>query len=276
MAKSKKVFVIDIAKCNGCHNCQIVCKDEHVGNDWTPIAKPQPDIGQFWLELTERVRGTVPKVKVAYRPHLCMHCDQAPCIEACPVQGALYKRDDGLVIIDPVKCTGCRLCVDACPYERVIWFNEDLNIAQKCTGCAHLLDDGWTEPRCADACPTLAIRFLDEKDAKELMAKAEVWKPELKAKVKPRVHYLGLPKKFIAGTVYDPAEEEVVIGATVTLKPAAGKALTVATDAYGDFWFEDLADGTYDLQIKSGKKVKTFTGLDTAVADINLGDIPLT
>ena len=276
MAKSKKVFVIDIAKCNGCHNCQIVCKDEHVANDWTPIAKPQPDIGQFWLELTERVRGTVPKVKVAYRPHLCMHCDQAPCIEACPVQGALYKRDDGLVIIDPVKCTGCRLCVDACPYERVIWFNEDLNIAQKCTGCAHLLDDGWTEPRCADACPTLAIRFLDEKDAKELMAKAEVWKPELKAKVKPRVHYLGLPKKFIAGTVYDPAEEEVVIGATVTLKPAAGKALTVATDAYGDFWFEDLADGTYDLQIKSGKKVKTFTGLDTAVADINLGDIPLT
>jgi len=276
MAKSKKVFVIDVAKCNGCHNCQIVCKDEHVANDWTPIAKPQPDIGQFWLELTERVRGTVPKVKVAYRPHLCMHCDQAPCIEACPVQGALYKRDDGLVIIDPVKCTGCRLCVDACPYERVIWFNEDLNIAQKCTGCAHLLDDGWTEPRCADACPTLAIRFLDEKDAKELMAKAEVWKPELKAKVKPRVHYLGLPKKFIAGTVYDPAEEEVVIGATVTLKPAAGKALTVATDAYGDFWFEDLADGTYDLQIKSGKKVKTFTGLDTAVADINLGDIPLT
>ena len=276
MAKSKKVFVIDVAKCNGCHNCQIVCKDEHVANDWTPIAKPQPDIGQFWLELTERVRGTVPKVKVAYRPHLCMHCDQAPCIEACPVQGALYKRDDGLVIIDPVKCTGCRLCVDACPYERVIWFNEDLNIAQKCTGCAHLLDDGWTEPRCADACPTLAIRFLDEKDAQELMAKAEVWKPELKAKVKPRVHYLGLPKKFIAGTVYDPKEEEVVIGATVTLKPAGGKTQTVQTDAYGDFWFEGIDDGLYDLEIKSGKKTKKFKALDTAVADINLGDIALT
>ena len=167
----KKVFVIDIAKCNGCHNCQIVCKDEHVVNDWTPIAKPQPDIGQFWIELTERVRGTVPKVKVAYRPHLCMHCDKAPCIESCPVQGALYKREDGLVIIDPVKCTGCRLCVDACPYEGVIWFNEDLNIAQKCTGCAHLLDDGWTEPRCADACPTLAIRFMDETEAKDLIGR---------------------------------------------------------------------------------------------------------
>ena len=129
-----------------------------------------------------------------------MHCDKAPCIESCPVEGALYKREDGLVIVDPVKCTGCRLCVDACPYEGVICFNEDLNIAQKCTGCAHLLDDGWAEPRCADACPTLALKLMDEDEAKELIAKAEVWRPELKDEVKPRVYYLGLPKKFIAGT----------------------------------------------------------------------------
>ena len=115
MAKSKGVFVIDVARCNGCHNCQIACKDEHVTNDWTPIAKPQPEIGQFWIECTEKVRGTVPKLKVAYRPNLCMHCAEAPCVKACPIEGALYYREDGLVIVDPVKCTGCRLCVDACP-----------------------------------------------------------------------------------------------------------------------------------------------------------------
>jgi Fe-S-cluster-containing dehydrogenase component len=271
----KKVFVIDVARCNGCHNCQIVCKDEHVGNDWTPIAKPQPEIGQFWIECTERVRGTVPKVKVAYRPHLCMHCDNAPCIESCPVEGALYKRDDGLVIVDPVKCTGCRLCVDACPYEGVIYFNEDLNIAQKCTGCAHLLDDGWDEPRCADACPTLCLKLMDEEEAKPLLEQAGVWRPELKDQVKPRVYYLNLPKKFIGGTVYDPVQEEVIIGATVTLKGEKSGTTTVQTDAYGDFWVEGLADDVFEVTITNGAKTKVFSGVSTVEADINLGDIPL-
>jgi Fe-S-cluster-containing dehydrogenase component len=274
---AKKVFVIDIAKCNGCHSCQIVCKDEHVANDWTPIAKPQPEVGQFWIELTERVRGTVPKVKVAYRPHLCMHCDKAPCMTSCAVPGALYQRDDGLVIIDPVKCTGCKNCVDACPYD-AIFFNDGLNIAQKCTGCAHLLDAGWTEPRCADACPTLAIKLMDEDEARGqgLLDAAEAWKPERKDELQPRVYYLNLPKRFIAGTLYDPVEEEVVIGATATLIAAGrGEALAVETDAYGDFWFEGLEDGVYDLELKHGDQIVSFAGLDAAERDINLGDIPL-
>jgi tetrathionate reductase subunit B len=279
-----KVFVIDTARCNGCHCCQVACKDEHVANDWTPIARPQPETGQFWIELTERVRGTVPKVKVAYRPHLCMHCGSAPCAAACPVEGAIYTRPDGLVIIDPVKCTGCRNCVDACPYH-AIFFNDGLNIAQKCTGCAHLLDDGWAEPRCADACPTLALRLLDEDDpeTQALMAAGEVEKPERKDELQPRVYYLGLPKKFIAGTVYDPVEEEVIIGATCTLTEVAGAGeayegatRSVETDNYGDFWFEGLPDGLFDLEISRGGRAKRFTRLSTVDHDINLGDIPLT
>ena len=61
-----KVFCIDVAKCNGCYNCQLACKDEHVGNDWAPYAKPQPEIGQFWCKLQENVGGTIPKVKIHY------------------------------------------------------------------------------------------------------------------------------------------------------------------------------------------------------------------
>ena len=275
MTMEKKVFVIDIAKCNGCHVCQVVCKDEHVGNDWTPIAKSQPDTGQFWLRLTQKVRGSVPKVKVAYRPHLCMHCDIAPCMDACPIEGAIYKRDDGLVIIDAVQCSGCRNCVDICPYD-VIFFNEELNIAQKCTGCAHLLDDGWENPRCVDACPTEAILFMDEEKAKDIISKAEVWKPELKDELKPRVYYLNLPGRFIAGTVYDPKEKEVIIGADCTLTETSNaRTLNKKTDNYGDFWFEDLGEGEFNLRIEMGDKVKSFTNLDTTREDINLGDIPL-
>ena len=98
-----------------------------------------------------------------------------------------------------------------------------------------------------------------------------------KTRSKPRVYYLNLPKKFIAGTVYDPKEEEVIIGATVTLTaPRAAQALTIETDAYGDFWFEGLADGTYDLEIKSGRQGQDLHRSGHRVADINLGDIPLT
>ena len=63
-----KVFVIDVGICNGCYSCQIACKDEHVGNDWAPIAKSQPNTGHFWMFLEEHIRGTVPKVKMHYIP----------------------------------------------------------------------------------------------------------------------------------------------------------------------------------------------------------------
>ena len=153
-----KVLIINYDICNGCYNCQVACKDEHVANDWSPIAKPQPDTGQFWNKVYDNVRGQVPKVKITYEHSICQHCDEAPCIEACNVR-AIYKREDGAVIIDPDKCRGNKMCLAACPYENVIYFNDALNIAQKCTFCAHLLDNGWTEPRCVDACPTGALHL---------------------------------------------------------------------------------------------------------------------
>lgn len=157
-----KAMVIDINICNGCYNCQIACKDEHVGNDWTPYAKPQPDTGQFWMKVTDHVQGSVPKVRVRYMHDICQHCEDAPCITVCTAK-AIYKQEDGIIIIDPTKCTGGRQCQDACPYD-AIYFNTDLNIAQKCTFCAHLLDDGWKEPRCVDSCPTSALKFGEEED----------------------------------------------------------------------------------------------------------------
>jgi Fe-S-cluster-containing dehydrogenase component len=245
-----------------------------VANDWTPYAKPQPDTGQFWIGITELVRGQVPKVKVTYIPKMCHHCDEAPCIADCKPE-AIYKRDDGLVIIDPEKCTGCKLCQDACPHD-AIFFNEHLNIAQKCTGCAHLLDndDEWEVPRCVDQCPTDALRFGEEKDLKAFIKGAEMINPQ--AGTKSRVYYRHLPKKFVAGTLYDPIEKEVIIGAKCTLKDTqSGKTFKAETDNFGDFWFRGLGDDrTFTLTLKKGKKSKTIEGIHTD-KDLSLGDIPM-
>jgi tetrathionate reductase subunit B len=262
-----KSFVIDVKHCYGCYTCQVACKDEHVGNDWTPYAKPQPNTGQFWGKLNEYVRGQVPKVKMSYVFVPCQHCDNAPCISACPVENGIYKRDDGLVIIDPAKCSGCMNCVDACPYG-AIYYNSDLSIAQKCTGCAHLLDKyGWQRPRCADVCSTEAIKLGEESDLD--LSGTELLNPEFDTQ--PRVHYIGLPKKFIAGTVYDSGEDEVIIGATCTLTGEDG-SYNATTDEFGDFWFEGLAVGTFSLKIEANGKTKTIDSISTE-KDINVGDI---
>lgn len=267
-----KVFIYDAAKCNGCHSCQVACKDEHVGNDWMPYAKPMQVTGQFWYKLDEVVHGSIPKVKVSYQPAMCQHCDDAPCIPACTHE-AISQREDGLVQIDPAKCNGCQLCIDACPYG-TISFNQGLRLAQKCTGCAHLLDRGWPikEPRCVDACITGALTFGEEADLQPLIDQAEVLAPKSGPAIKTRVYYLNLPKKFVAGTVYDPASQEVVIGATCTLSGDA--SVTATTDEFGDFWFKDLNVGSYALKIEAGGKTLSVADISTE-QDVNLGDIAL-
>jgi hypothetical protein len=91
---------------------------------------------------------------------------------------------------------------------------------------------------------------------------------------KPRVYYLNLPKKFIAGTVYDPAAEEVVIGAVCTLTGEGG-ALTTRTDEFGDFRFDGLKTGIFTLKIESGGRTLTIESINTE-KDVSLGDIALT
>lgn len=266
-----KAFVIDVGRCCGCYNCQLACKDEHVDNDWAPYARPQPDTGQFWLKIQEDIRGTVPKVRMHYVPLLCNHCDSAPCMEACSVEGAIVKRDDGLVLIDPRVCTGCKDCMAACPYG-VIYFNDALTIAQKCTGCAHLLDNGFALPRCVESCPTDAILFGEEADLQAAIGGAVALQPETGSR--PRVYYRNIPGVFIGGTVYDPVQREVVIGGRCLLT-GGGRVREAFTDAYGDFWFEDLAAGAYDVSIEAdGFESTHFSAVD-AGESVNLGEIPL-
>ena len=265
-----KVICVDVARCNGCYTCHTACKDEHVGNDWTPYAKPQPEIGQFWVKLQETVKGTVPKVRSIYIPEFCNHCGKPACLAACS-NGAIEKRDDGIVLIDPEKCKGCYACAEACPYG-AIYRNDTLKISQKCTACAHLLDAGVKLPRCVEACPVDAISFCEEAEAADFIEGATVRKPE--AGTCPNVYYRNVPGEFIAGTVFDPGEMEVVIGARVRATNG-GKMWETVTDDFGDFWFRDLAIGVYDIVIEAeGFEYKVFKGVRSKDS-VNLGDIAL-
>jgi tetrathionate reductase subunit B len=126
-----------------------------------------------------------------------------------------------------------------------------------------------------DACPTGALRFGEEAELEDLIAKAEVLKPE--AKAKPRTYYIDLPNKyFIAGAVFDPEADECLEGVTVTLTSlATDKTATLSTDDFGDFWFERQGPGKYSLRVeKQGYAAKTIDMID-ANKDVNVGDIEL-
>ena len=265
-----KVFVVDVSKCTGCYNCQLVCKDEHCGNDWMPYAKPQPMTGHFWAKMEQKTCGSVPKVKIHYTPTFCNHCQKAPCIAAAK-DGAVYRRDDGLVIIDPEKAVGQKQLIDACPYGAIYW-NEEENVAQKCTGCAHLLDHGAKLPRCVEACPTDALMFGEEEDLADWIAGATVIRPELGCF--PRVYYRNVPGQFVAGLLYDPVSEEIVEGAKCRLTNG-GKTWFAVSDDFGDFWFMDLPVGKYDLVIEArGYAIKTVSNIDASEC-VNLGELAL-
>jgi Fe-S-cluster-containing hydrogenase component 2 len=213
----------------------------------------------------------VPKVKVSYIMHICQHCDNALCMAAAP--DAVYKRDDGLVIIDPVKSKGHRELVDACPYG-VVYYNEELDIPQKCTGCAHLIDAGEV-PHCVDVCPHGAISIGEEEELADVIAGAELLMPE-RAGDKPRVHYLNLPKRFIGGVVVDLEADEVIIGATVTLENLDnGDVIATETDDFGDFWFKQIAKANWRLYVEADGYLTRAIEVSTVEEDKNVGPIAL-
>ena len=247
-------MVIDLSQCTACYCCFTACKDEFWDNDYPPYSAAQPRLGQFWMNLSKKERGEYPYIKVAYMPILCQHCDNAPCIAACKA-GAIYKRDDGIVIIDPEKCTGSRQCVDACPYGVIYWHDEK-NVAQKCTLCAHRLDEGKI-PRCVQVCPSECITFGDlddpESEVSKLLAagKAEVFHPEWKTK--PNIYYTNLQeatKNFLAGAVVFGDVNECAKGATVTLSGPNGKKAKTTTNAFGNFELDGLEAGKYSVNIE--------------------------
>jgi len=182
-------LIIDVAGCENCNNCVLATKDELVGNDFPGYSAPHPAQGRGVMHIERTVRGAAPLVDAAYVPKMCNHCDDAPCLKA-GADGAVKKRDDGIVIIDPIRAQGRRDLVNACPYGAIAW-NEQLQLPQSWFFDAHLLDTGAVAPRCVGLCPTQAmeaVKLSDEHMAQRAQAEGlRTLKPEIGTK--PRVYF---------------------------------------------------------------------------------------
>jgi Fe-S-cluster-containing dehydrogenase component len=280
MAK-KWNMIVDVARCDNCRICFLADKDEHIGNDFPGYSAPQPAQGHNWIEIERNERGTYPIVDANFMPVMCNHCDDAPCMKAA-TGGAITKRADGIVIIDPVKAKGQKQIVDACPYGAVSW-NEELQLPQAWIFDAHLLDDGWTQPRAEQSCPTGVFKSVKVEDA-EMQKIAdeeglEVLQPELGTK--PRIYYKNLHLMthcFVGGSVVATVDgvEECAEGAEVILKKDGSEIGRATTDTFGEFKIDRLEknSGQYEVEV-SGSAGRLSKGFEVGSESVYLGVMEL-
>ncbi|MGI9309817.1 MAG: 4Fe-4S dicluster domain-containing protein [Gammaproteobacteria bacterium] len=260
-------MIVDIERCNNCRGCFLAVKDEHTGNEFPGYAAEQPAMGANWLDIERKERGTYPIVDAHFMPVMCNHCDDAPCLKAAK-NGAVTKRADGIVIIDPEKAKGQKEIADACPYGAVTW-NEELQLPQTWIFDAHLLDSGWDKTRCEQQCPTDVFKSVKVDDAEmQNIAKREgleVLQPELGAK--PRVYYKNMhffTKCFVGGSVVATIDgvEECAADAEVVVKKDGNEVGRATTDIFGEFKIDKLEpnSGQYEVEVSGtmGSISETF------------------
>jgi Fe-S-cluster-containing dehydrogenase component len=255
-------LIVDVANCTNCNLCTLANQDEHVGNEFAGYSAPMPKHGSRWIDIRTRERGSGPVMDVAYLPVLCQHCDDAPCIKAAK-NGAVTKRADGIVHIDPVKAKGQKAIADACPYGAVRW-NEELQLPQHWFFDAHLIDRGWKEPRCAQVCATGALKAVKVTDEEMAALKSREGLRELQPKsaTKPRVHYKNLDRythEFVGGTVIQTVNgvTDCVADARIRLERSGTVVGEAVTDAYGEFKIDGLEpdSGRYGVVIEVAGRV---------------------
>lgn len=193
--KKRLGMLMDLDKCIGCNACTVACKSEN------GVA-----LSGFRTQVLEQETGEYPNTKRFFLPIMCNHCEDAPCIKACPNK-AIIKQENGIVDIDKNKCKGFQLCISACPYG-ALYMNPDRNPDEnnkdyparavgkvdKCNLCSHRIDEG-KEPSCVNTCPTDARVFGDLNDESSYISQM-VKKEKLTGLLenegtKPNVYYKG-------------------------------------------------------------------------------------
>ncbi len=179
------VLVFDLERCMGCCTCMVACKVENQMEEGSGI-KVETIGGPH----RDTPAGEFPALNMYFLPQPCMHCDDPPCLAACPVD-ALYQREGGIVMVNEDECNGCEDCLKVCPYN-ALFLDPGKNKLEKCTLCAHRIDRG-EAPFCAICCEAEAIFWGDLNDPESNVSQlikqegAYTLKPELKTG--PAVYY---------------------------------------------------------------------------------------
>lgn len=275
-------LIADVERCDNCRNCFLATKDEHIGNDFPGYAAAQPPKVHSWVDIVRKERGQWPIVEARFMPVMCNHCDDAPCMKVAK-NGAITKRADGIVIIDPEKSKGQKAIVDSCPYGAVFW-NEERQIPQAWIFDAHLLDQGWTKPRVEQSCPTAVFTALkvDDEEMRQIKEREglEVLRPELATK--PRVYYKNLhliTTCFVAGSVTSDVNgvEECAEGVDVVIMRGDAEVGRAKTDVFGEFKIDRLApkSGQYELKLSQGSSLRASRSFEIVDESLYLGVIKL-
>ena len=173
-AGGKKLgLVIDLNICVGCHACAVICKEWNSGGEPAPLTDFDPygaDASGVWLNRVHTFEaGDGASGRTVHFPRSCLHCEDAACVTVCPT-GASYKREeDGIVLVNPDTCIGCKLCSWACPYGTREYDHDD-GVMKKCTLCVdRIYNENLEEidrvPACVSTCPVGARHFGDWGDA---------------------------------------------------------------------------------------------------------------
>lgn len=173
-------MVIDTKKCVGCMDCVVACKTEN---------EVPEGFDRDWIATD--ATGTYPTIHMQIRTERCNHCDNPPCVYCCPC-GASHVHDlGGVVLVHHDKCSGCKACMAACPYDARFIHPE--GYADKCTFCIHRVEQG-LNPACVSVCPTHCMYFGDLDDPNSEVSKLLKSRKSIalipEAGTKPQIFYL--------------------------------------------------------------------------------------
>lgn len=162
--KNRKAILVTPEVCIGCRACQVACKSWNqlpgikTKNNGTYQNPPDLASAAFNIIRYSEVPSEKNPVRWLFVSRRCMHCDDAGCMKICPAPGALYRTKEGAVAFDRDKCIGCKLCVNACPFD-VPRYDADGKVT-KCHLCFDRIGAGM-QPACVKTCPTGALKFGD-------------------------------------------------------------------------------------------------------------------